>query len=624
MTAMRARAFTFTFTFTFAVVGAASVAALIGIPAVGDAGTLDPRLSSAPIGTAHVWVTFTDKGVHGAERAAALARAEAELAPRNRSRRLRAGVYPIVDDFDLPVSAAYLDSLRAMGFEPHAVSRWLNRAAVEAPAARLAELAARSFVARVAPVSRAFPIAPGERGRDLMAPARPTAPERGARDGSSGARLGGAGERPLAAQAIDHGLLEPALQRLGIPALHDSGYVGNGVLVCVLDNGFTRHDFHEALRTRATVPGGLRDFVDGDTVVTGTSSFFLTHGTLVLGCLAGAAPARYVGAAFGADLALGRTEDDFHERPIEMLYWASGAEWADSLGADIISSSLGYFTFDSGFVDLRYEDLDGHTTDITRAAEIAASKGILVVNAVGNNGNSPWLYLVAPADVDGDSLIAIGAVDLSGNPAGFSSYGPSADGRIKPDLAAPGVLVPVVTPGSDSTAYHEESGTSLSTPLVAGLAACIMQARPAWSPRDVIRALRTTASAALHPNVRVGYGVPNGPRALGWTGGPTGFHPSGTLGIALSGANPLVVGDATTVVFGLAASHPARNARVRVFDLRGRAVRELWSGTLQPGAPQSVVWDGSDDDRHALHPGLYWIAVEGGGDLASTRLAWIR
>ena len=217
-----------------------------------------------------------------------------------------------------------------------------------------------------------------------------------------------------------------------------------------------------------------------------------------------------LGPAYGCILYLGRTEYDPTEKPIEMVYWGMGAEWADSLGADIISSSLGYKFFpDSAGHDLTYDLLDGHTAIVTRAAEIAAAKGILVVVSAGNDGNNPRTgYKVgAPADANGDSVLAIGAVDSLGVRAGFSSKGPTVDGRIKPDLSAQGVSVLLPAANGDPHAYQRANGTSFSAPLVAGLAACLMQARPSWPPVMIIDALKHTASHGANPDTLTGWGA---------------------------------------------------------------------------------------------------------------------
>ena len=255
--------------------------------------------------------------------------------------------------------------------------------------------------------------------------------------------------------AIDYGRSAAELAQIAVPALHDSGYTGAGVLVCLLDDGFHLQDRHQATRMIQIPPGYRRDFPARDTLVSGPNSD--SHGLWTLACLGAKLPGQLVGAAPAPRTALARTEVESTELPVEMLFWGMGAEWADSLGADIISSSLGYNVFGDPSDSYTYADMNGHTTDVSRAAEVAASKGILVVNSAGNEGASPWRYIIAPADVNGDSLIAVGAVDDLGLITTFSSWGPSADGRVKPDLVALGYRNPLPSP-TDTTGYIVNSG----------------------------------------------------------------------------------------------------------------------------------------------------------------------
>ena len=378
--------------------------------------------------------------------------------------------------------------------------------------------------------------------------------------------------------------------------------------------------------------GRTRDFIRGgaDVQDTVTSIGLFEHGTTTLSVMGGRKPGVYIAPAYGCNVALGRTEDSGSEKPIEMVYWGMGAEWADSLGADIISSSLGYNLFpDSAGTDISYPMLDGHTTIVTRAAEIAAAKGILVVNSAGNDGNNARVgrKISAPGDANGDSVLTIAAVDSNGVRASFSSKGPTFDNRIKPDLAAQGVADLMVDPvNGDPNIYKRQSGTSYSAPLVAGLAACIMQARPTWPPVWIIQALKRTASHAALPDTLTGWGIPDGLAALRYV--PDTLHvpdPNGPLAMYFSGPNPLRhAGPAATVRLSLGLGSPPAAYRVRVFDASGRSVRELASGSISPGVVLSFPWHGDDAHGRTLVPGLYFLALEGAGRRDAVRVIVLR
>jgi serine protease AprX len=228
------------------------------------------------------------------------------------------------------------------------------------------------------------------------------------------------------------------------------------------------------------------------------------HGTAVLSVLAGIIDGVIEGTAPGADFWLLRTEDVLTEFPVEEDFWAAGAEFADSIGADIISSSLGYYSFDDPSMDYKFSDMDGNTTFVTRAADIAASKGIVVVNSAGNERTKPWLRIIAPSD--GDSVIAAGAVDGSNAIAIFSSAGPSADSRIKPDNTTQGVSVVVQTL---ETTVSRANGTSFSCPVLSGMCACVMQAVPKAINTDIIEALHKNGDRYNSPDSLYGYGIPD-------------------------------------------------------------------------------------------------------------------
>jgi subtilisin family serine protease len=289
--------------------------------------------------------------------------------------------------------------------------------------------------------------------------------------------------------------------------LHNSGYDGRGILIAVLDGGFLNADLISSLHSLRNRHGIKRtyDFVRNDEFVFG----YHNHGTAVLSVLAGEIDGIIQGTAPGADYMLFRTEDVESEFPVEEDFWVSGAEYADSSGADIISSSLGYYNFDEPTLNYKYSDLDGNSTFISRAADVAASKGILVVNSAGNERNKEWKRIIAPSD--GDSVVAVGAVDGNNMISAFSSAGPAADGGIKPDNTTMGVSVTVQT---DPASVGRSNGTSFSCPVLSGMAACLMQAIPGVTNTEIIDALHFSSDRYSTPDTLYGYGIPDMLKAL--------------------------------------------------------------------------------------------------------------
>jgi hypothetical protein len=292
----------------------------------------------------------------------------------------------------------------------------------------------------------------------------------------------------------------------GYPLIN-SGFSGKNILIAVLDGGFTNADRISSLshlRGREGIKS-TRDFVNRKNSVYDAS----THGTAVISILAGLIPGSIQGTATGADYILLKTEDIESESPYEEDLWAAGAEYADSSGADIISSSLGYYMFDDASLNYKHSDLDGNTAFVTKAADIAASRGILVVNSAGNERNKTWKKIIFPAD--GDSVLTSAAVDGNNLISAFSSAGPSSDGRIKPDNATLGVSVPIqVSEGS----VVRGSGTSFSCPVLSGMAASLMQAAPYALSKDIIDALHRSSDRYNSPDSLYGYGIPDMVAAL--------------------------------------------------------------------------------------------------------------
>lgn len=283
---------------------------------------------------------------------------------------------------------------------------------------------------------------------------------------------------------------------LGVPALHEYGYDGAGVLIGVFDTGFNQ--VHPAFDEMDIVKA--YDFVDNDDDP--STSFLSNHGDDCLSVIGGYVPGELIGPAFGASYLLARTEDIGSESRIEEHNWMAAVEWADSLGVDIISSSLAYFDHDDPSEDYPFSALDGKTTIVAQAANVAAARGILVVNAMGNEGpgvSSIW----SPAD--SPNILAVGGVGPDEVIVGFSGRGPTADGRIKPDVVAQATSVQMV---SGESGYKLGRGTSYSTPAVAGLAALLLQASPDLSPDSVISIFRMNGDRAGNPDNIYGYGIP--------------------------------------------------------------------------------------------------------------------
>ncbi|MCK5823410.1 MAG: S8 family serine peptidase [Bacteroidales bacterium] len=299
-----------------------------------------------------------------------------------------------------------------------------------------------------------------------------------------------------------YGYSENQIKMLNGHVLHNNGNQGQGMQIAVIDAGFYHVNslpaFDSLLLNNQIL--GTKDFVDGGSSVYEDHS----HGMSVLSILAGNVPYIFIGTAPKAKYWLLRSEDASTESLIEEENWASAAEFADSVGADVISCSLGYSVFDDAAQNHTYADMDGKTTRISRAANIATSKGILVVNSAGNEGNKLWKYLTAPSDAD--SVLCVGAVDKNGDYASFSSTGPTYDGRIKPNIVSQGKNT--VFQAGDGL-FYEGNGTSFSTPIIAGLAACLWQAHPTVNNMEIFNAIVQSSNQYHNPDNITGFGIPD-------------------------------------------------------------------------------------------------------------------
>jgi subtilisin family serine protease len=507
-----------------------------------------------------VWVTFADKGGNGLLKPINPA---SLVTPRSLARRRN--VLPeghLVDQTDLPIEESYVSALVAAGATIRQRTRWFNAVSVAASSASIQMIARLPCVAAIelmARYGRRPAMTPATESVAVLNPPAKT-------DG---------------VHALDYGQSINQVQQINVPAVHDLGNHAEGVIVGVFDNGF-RLLTHESLVPMHII--ATHDFVDhkSSVVPLNPSTDFGSHGIETLSTIGGYKPGQLIGPAFGASFILARTENDSSETPVEEDNWLAAIEWADSLGVQVTSTSLGYLTYDAPYTSWTWEDMDGRTTLITRAAAMAVRKGIVVVNSAGNEGsNASHNTLGAPADAD--SVLAIGAVSLNGARTSFSSVGPttSIPPRIKPELMALGTSVYVAN-ADDMTGYISfAQGTSFSCPLAAGVAALLVKAYPHTTPVQIGSAMKSTASNALAPNNLVGWGIINAKAALDRLASTdTNFLPTVPLTYLLEQNYPNPFNPGTTIEYRVPT---AGHVRLTVYDVLGREVAVLQNDVLSPG-----------------------------------------
>ncbi|MBI1803392.1 MAG: S8 family peptidase [Ignavibacteriae bacterium] len=443
------------------------------------------------------WVYFIDKGPVATEGNTAFMKGSpayehARVIVQPRALVRRSKVLPnesLLDAADLPVYRPYIDEVRGTGGVPARESRWLNAASFWLSREQIERARTLPCVQKVEPVVVFHGRKLEFREEDIRSFGKAT--------------------------AIDYGASFAQEQMINVPALHTAGITGHGVLIGMLDTGF-RWRTHEALRGLKVV--AEHDFIFNDDVTANQVSDRSDqdfHGTLTLSLVSGYVPGILVSPAFNASFILGKTEDVRSETRVEEDNWEAAIEWMEASGVDVVSSSLGYDIFDDGTgYTWAHGDFNGRTSVTAKAAARAALLGVVVCNAMGNEGNGDGITgtLITPADAD--SIISVGAVSFTRELAGFSSTGPTSDGRIKPDVVAPGVrgMICAVPPNSYTTTID---GTSLATPMVAGAAALLLAARPELTPVQVRDILRSTADTIdivhfpIRPNNFTGWGLVN-------------------------------------------------------------------------------------------------------------------
>lgn len=523
---------------------------------------LGGQFVSAQMKTDKYWVIFTDKGDITRWKPSDF------LAQRSIDRRERQGIPLHFTDY--PIEKSYALGVSQAGAQVLHPSKWLNAVSVRMDDATAATVASLPFVQQVKRIPKVI--------LD-MDPVMPM-------DAKGG---------------YSPGFTATQIQMLGLERLHQNGYNGRGVLISMMDNGFHNADQNPYL---AHLFQGNRivatwDFVHGNAEVFDEGD----HGAMTLSILgawseSNADPKNwFVGTGHGASFILCHTEDNAGENHQEEDNWARAMEYADSIGADLFSTSLGYRDFDNGD-DYGYAGLDGNTTIITRAADLAASKGIVVMNAAGNNGNNKML---APSD--GDSVISVGAVNTSRVIANFSSRGPSYDQRIKPDISAMGEGTSYV---SINGILSQGNGTSFSCPVAAGMVACLLQSAPNTGNMQLYDALIRSADRYATPDSLYGYGIPYAPEAYRLLTGDT-----------LKGVPPMskFVADSMVVYpvpatdnFAMAIDNDAAawTGTMEMFDMGGRKV---WSQPLEVAPFYNVFRFTRANDYAFLHSGRYVLRV---------------
>lgn len=424
------------------------------------------------------WVKFKDK--NGSPYS--IGNPSAYLSARSIARRVNQGIS--IDITDIPVNQTYINQVNSTGAQVFEASKWINAAIVIVTnTVQLTAINSLTCVLSSAPVGKYIKTNFDENSNSVN---------------SNLSVL----KTNAVASGYNYGPSITQVSQIGADCMHGAGYRGQGMVIAVIDAGYNQADINpifDSVRNEGRILG-TRDYVQGNTSV---YEDFL-HGANCLSLMTGNSPGHLIGTAPKASYWLLRSEDAATEKIIEESNWVVAAEFADSVGADITTTSLGYTTFDLASQNHVYADLNGKTAVASIAATMAVRKGLFVLNAAGNEGGGPWTYIGVPADAD--SICTVGSVNGSGIHSGFSSIGPTADGRIKPDLSSMGEGSYVCAPGYN---FQSGNGTSYATPILAGAVACLWQANPTKTNMQILQALKATASQSLSPNNNYGWGIPN-------------------------------------------------------------------------------------------------------------------
>lgn len=517
----------------------------------------------------YYWVAFTNKD----NSPWSLSFPEDYLSEKAIERREKHNI--AIDSLDLPVNPSYIQQVLNLGATFVHASKWLNGVTVKVPNGDfLNEVSQLSVVKEVQLTKR----------------------ETQVKSAVNKFFVPDISDRTLEIDTLVYGQSAHQVSQLNGQFLHNQNFKGQGITIAVLDAGFYRVNQYSAFDSLWFYGqiAGTKDFVAaGDDFFEGHY-----HGMSVLSTMGGNVTGELIGTAPKATYWLIRSEDHNTEFLIEEDNWVVAAEFADSVGADVINSSLGYYTFDDPAMNHTYADMDGNTTRVARAANIAASRGMLVFSSAGNEGreNNPWKYIISPSD--GDSVMAVGAVNKDGVPAPFTSWGPASDGDIKPNVSAVGWNT--IIQRSNGT-FGTGNGTSYSSPVMAGAAACLWQANPFASAWQVKSALEQSAHLYANPDSLLGYGIPDLKLA-------DKFLKTTVLEQWANGANWLVYPNPAKNYIVLQKGSNASDEMVQIafYTLDGKLLRK----EQKPDTPKIMI-----QNLHSLPPGLLILHIVS-GDIA--------
>ena len=532
----------------------------------------------------HAWIMFKDKGPDVEAR-----KQNVTLHPKTLERRKKLFPEPVTW-YDVPVHQEYINGIILVGAEVHRKSKWLNAVSVFARMDQIETIAAMNFVKGIQPVVKL-------RRRKNKIINKMTY------------------SRHRNSSLMDYGLAQTQIEMMNCDLAHNIGYFGQGVRILVIDTGFDLT--HEAFDSLHVIDQW--DFINDDNNTANETDSEANdgqhnHGTSVLSIMGAYVPGTLIGPAFGSEFLLAKTEIVAEEIQQEEDNYVAALEWGEANGADVVNSSLGYLDWYS------YCDMDGNTAITTIGVDIAASLGLVCVTSAGNWANEDppedpcetlSYYISAPADAD--SVIAVGAVSADSIITNFSSRGPSYDGRIKPEVSALGVGVAVANPAGGYSVFY--SGTSASSPLVAGAAAVLLSANPQWNNMEVREALMMTASQADMPNNDYGYGLVNIWSALFYNYSGSTITPKHPASFSLNTAYPNPFNSAVTLAVSVG---KLSLVTITIFDIKGRKITTICKEVLDVGVHQ-FIWDAT-----AQTNGIYIVRSTAGQTALSQKITLIK